>query len=75
MPKLKKSEFGLKKGLLIKKVPTKKLGDIVVLQSYLEKVQSLDFLYVKGRGKWKGRGVIDEWRRLSASRGLRKIVM
>lgn len=68
MPKVKTSGFGLKKDLFIKKMPTKKLRD-----SYLEKVQSLGFLYAKGRGKRKRRGVIDDWRHLGASRGLRKM--
>ena len=50
-PKLKMSEFGVKKDLLIKKAPAEKIGTLVVSQIHLKKVQSSGFFYVKGRGK------------------------
>lgn len=42
-------EFGIRKGLLIKKAPTEKMGDLVMPQTHLRKEQSSVFLYVKGR--------------------------
>lgn len=47
MPKLKASEFGVRKVLLRK--PTKKMGDLVVPQLHLKKVESSEFFYVKKR--------------------------
>lgn len=52
-PKLKKSEFGVKKGLLIKKAQTEKMGALVVSQICLMKVQ---FRLLLGQGKEKERG-------------------
>ena len=49
MPKLKLSEFGVRKGLLIKKAPTHKMGALVSPQIHLKKVQILGFFYVKRR--------------------------
>ena len=36
-PKLRTSGFGVRKGLLIKKVPAEKMGDLMVLKSILRK--------------------------------------
>ena len=49
-PKLRTSGFGVRKGLLIKKVPTEKTGALVVPQIHLPNVHISGFFYVKGRG-------------------------
>ena len=46
------SGFGVRKGVLIEKVPTKKMGALIVPPIHLPKVQSLGFLY--GLGKETG---------------------
>lgn len=55
-PKLKPAEFGAKKGLLIKKVPTEKMGAPLIPQIHLKETHSSGFFYVKGRGSGKGNG-------------------
>lgn len=69
----KKSEFGVKKDLLIEKALTKKMGGLVVPQTHLLKVQNSGFFYLKervnGRGKrrlptadiWATLGVQGRW--------------
>ena len=52
-PKLKTSEFGVRKGFLIKK-----MGALVVPHFHLKKVQSSGFLYIKGR---KMGGAVGDW--------------
>lgn len=47
----KTSEFGVKKGVLVEKVPTEKMGALVVSPIHLKKVQSSGFLYVKVKEK------------------------
>lgn len=49
-PKLTTSDFGVRKGLLTKKVPTEKMGSPVVPQIHGKKVQNLAFFYVRGGG-------------------------
>lgn len=48
--KLRMSEFEVRKGLLIKRVLTKKIGTQVVPQIHLTKVQSAVFFYIERRG-------------------------
>nr|KAF6474774.1 hypothetical protein HJG63_010931 [Rousettus aegyptiacus] len=74
-PELKMSEFGVRKGLLIKKVPTEKMGDPLVPQIHLKKIQNSAFFYIKRDGKQEGQKMIDDHRHLGANRGLRKIVL
>lgn len=50
---MKMSEFGVKKGLLIEKEPTKKMGDLKVLQTHLPKIQGSGFFNVR-EGKIEG---------------------
>ena len=42
-------KFGVRKGLFFEKVPTEKMGGLVVFQIHLKKVQTLGFFYVHGR--------------------------
>lgn len=46
--------FGVRKGLLIKKVPIQKLGALVLPQINLKKVKSSGVFYIKRRGNEKG---------------------
>lgn len=46
------TELGVMKGLLIEKMPTEKIGALVVPQIHLTKVQSAGFFFVK-RGEVK----------------------
>lgn len=65
---LKMSGFGVKKVLLIRKVPTKKIGYLVVPQICLKKVQGSVFSYVKGRDEGEGKEMIDHPRHLGPTR-------
>lgn len=51
-PKIKISEFGLRKGLLIKKMSTEKMGVLAVPQIHLKRVEFRLLLCQKG--KWEG---------------------
>lgn len=55
-PIFKTSEFGVKKGLLINRVPTEKMGAPLIPQIHLKEAQSSGFFYIKGRGSGKGDG-------------------
>ena len=60
------SEFGVRKGLLIQKALTKKMGDLVVPQMSPQS---------KGKGKWEEQEVTGHRRHLGVSRGPRKIML
>lgn len=49
------SEFGIRNGLLIEKLPAEKMGALVIPQTRLKKAQSSGFFYVKGREKERGK--------------------
>lgn len=54
MPKLKMSQFGVRKGLLIQEAAAKKMGVLVLPQIDLKKVECSGFFYVKGRENRRG---------------------
>lgn len=61
------AEFGVKKVLLIRKVPTEKI-DLVAPQIFLKKAQGSVFSYVKGREKGQGKEMMDHPRHLGPTR-------
>lgn len=65
-PRTRKSLRPAGQGLLGKKAPTGKMGDLVV-QVYLQKGQSSDLFYAKGR--WEGQKVNDHCGHSGATRG------
>lgn len=52
-PKLRASESAGRKSLLMEKVPVEKMEALGVAHIHLKEVQSLGFLYVRGRGNGK----------------------
>lgn len=64
--KLKTSEFGTRKSLLLKKESTEKMGDLVLKYSLRKcEVQSS---FMSTKGKWEGQEVADDHRHQGASR-------
>lgn len=63
-PKLKTSEFRVREGLLMEKVPTEKMWTLVIPQIHLPNVQHSGFVYLKGRGNGSGKSwlkITDIW--------------
>lgn len=64
MPNTWKCQFGVKKGLLIEKSPTEKMGDLIF--KFILRTVKVETSFCQGKGKWKGREVIDNHRQLGA---------
>lgn len=54
-----KHQFEVRKGLLIKKEPNKKLGDIVLPQVHLKKSTDFRLPFCPGKATWEGQEVTD----------------